>query len=77
MLKTMVKTAMIAMSCGVPVATVTKNANPVVMSEPIYGMNPPKTARIASGRAYGIPRIVMIRNCVAAPKIEIAPVPTM
>ena len=43
----------------------------------MYGMNPPNTARTASGRASGMPRMVMIRHCVAAPKIEIAPVPTM
>ena len=34
MLNTIVKMAMIAMSCGVPVATVTRNARPVVMQRP-------------------------------------------
>ena len=51
MLNTIVKMAMIAMSWGVPVATVTRNASPVVISDPMYGMNPPKTARTASGSA--------------------------
>ena len=73
MLKTIVKIAMIATSVGEPVATVTRNARPVVMSDPMYGMNPPKNASTASGRASGIPRTIMIRNWVAAPKTEIAP----
>ena len=77
MLNTIVKMAMIAMSWGVPVATVTRKASPVVMSEPMYGMKPPNTARTASGSASGMPRMVMIRNWVAAPKIEMAPVPSM
>ena len=77
MLKTIVKMAMIRMSWGDPVATVTRNARPVVISDPMYGMNPPKTARMASGNASGMPRTAMIRNWVAAPKTEIAPVPSM
>ena len=51
MLNTIVKMAMIAMSVGDPVATVTRNASPVVISDPMYGMNPPNTASTASGRA--------------------------
>ena len=50
---------------------------PVVISDPMYGMKPTKIARTASGSASGIPRMVMIRNWVAAPKSEMAPVPIM
>ncbi len=47
------------------------------MKLPMYGMNPPKNDSTANGSASGSPRTTMIRNWVAAPKIEIAPVPIM
>ena len=53
MLKTMVQTNMIATSVGSPVATVIRNAAPVVMNPPIYGMKPRKNDRIAIGTATG------------------------
>ncbi len=68
---------MITMSLSLPVATVTRNAKPVVIIEPMYGMKPPKNERTASGRAKGIPSIVMITNWDTAPKSEMALVPSM
>ena len=77
MLKTMVKIPMIGMSVASPVETVTRNARPVVMKDPMYGMNPPKNDSTARGAASGMPRTNMIRNWVAAPNAEIDPVPSM
>ena len=77
MLNTIVKIAITAMSVGVPTATVTRNAIPVVMNEPMYGMNPPKNDRTARGRASGIPSTAMTANCVAAPNAEMTPVAIM
>ena len=77
MLNTIVKTPITMMSVELPVATVTRNARPVVMNDPMYGMKPPKNESTARGRASGSPSTAMITNWVAAPKIEIAPVPTM
>ena len=39
----------------------------------MYGMKPPNTANTASGSASGMPRMVMIRNWVAAPKTDTRP----
>ena len=47
------------------------------MNDPMYGMNPPKNDSTASGSASGMPRMAMIRNWVAAPNTEMAPVPSM
>jgi hypothetical protein len=77
MLKTSVKMAMITMSWVDPVATVTRKASNVVSRLPMYGMKPPKKDRMASGQASGMPRIAMMRNWLAAPTAEIAPVPIM
>ncbi len=47
------------------------------MKPPMYGMNPAKSARTASGKARGSPRRVMMTHWLAAPKAEMAAVPIM
>ena len=47
------------------------------MNPPTYGMNPANSARTASGSARGSPSRTMITHWLAAPKAEMAAVPTM
>ncbi len=77
MLNTSVQTAMTTMSVGLPTAIVIRNARPVEMKPPMYGMKHRKKDRTNTGRASGSPRTTMITNWLAAPTKEIAPVPIM
>ncbi len=54
-----------------------RNAIPVEMKPPMYGMKHRKKESTNTGRANGRPRRTMIRNWLPAPTSEIAPVPIM
>ena len=77
MLNTSVQMSMIAMSIGGPTATVSRNAIPVEMKPPMYGMKHRMNDRTNTGSASGIPSTSMITSWLAAPTNEIAPVPIM
>ena len=65
------------MSWVVPNATVIRNAIALVTNWPMYGMNPPKNDRTATGRANGIPSSVMITKPVTALNAPRTPVAIM
>ncbi len=65
---------MITMSVVLPTAMVMSRATPVARKLPMYGMNPRKNDRTATGAASGSPSTTMITNWVAAPKADRTPV---
>ena len=78
MLKTIVKMAMIRMSWGDPVATVTRNARPVVIERPDVRDEPAEDRQ--DGQRQGQRDAEDDhdqRTGSPAPKTEIAPVPSM
>ena len=77
MLNTSVQMPMITTSVAEPSATVSRNAMPVEMNPPMYGMKHRKNDRTNTGRANGMPSTTMITSWLAAPTNEIAAVPNM
>ncbi len=60
-----------------PNATVRRNAIPVEMKPPMYGMKHRTNERTKTANANGIPSTSMMTSWLAAPTSEIRPVPTM
>ena len=76
-LNTAVQIPMMMTSWVLPNAIATRKAMTLVTNWPMYGMNPPKNERIATGSASGRPSRVMTMNPVTALKAPSTPVAIM
>ena len=76
-LSTAVQIPMTMTSSVVPNATAMRKPIMLVTNWPMYGMNPPKNERIATGSANGRPRRVMMMNPVTALNMARTPVAIM